>query len=236
LERHLALVIQQPGACRDVLKAVHPGVRLALHRACCPEPESPSVRALSPVPAWWSAQPGALREPQATERGLPWGPVLPSAQAAQQALAQEAVPAVWEPDARQAAPGAAVSVRAVAEPQPGATAASERPAAAEVPGVLQAEEAAASDVTAGRPGVAQREDAAVQPPEAGLQGVREPQAAARRAEAAVPDARRAAVPSVLPLEAASVFRQGPILGSGPARPRAAACLAHAKRSLRTASR
>ncbi|SFO00620.1 hypothetical protein SAMN05216330_1011212 [Bradyrhizobium sp. Ghvi] len=128
-----------------------------------------------------------------------------------------------------------VSARVAAEPRPeAASAAWVQQAAAgaeEAPDGLRAAEVAASGVTARQPAEVRQADAAVPPRAAARSDEREPQAV----EAASPDARRAAVPSALPSEAASVFRQGPSL-AGPARPRVAARIAHAMRSLRIASR
>jgi hypothetical protein len=137
---------------------------------------------------------------------------------------------------------AAVSVHVVAEP---------RPEVASAPWVLQAAAGAAAEPDeseAALPGEAAASgEAALQLAEAGGPDAAEQpraavgrvawaeQAVARLAEAALPGARRAAAPSALPSEAASVFRQGPIL-AGPARPRAAARFAHAMRSLQIASR
>lgn len=93
-----------------------------------------------------------------------------------------------------------------------------------------------SGVMARQPAAARREDAAVQPRAAVRLDAREQQAAVRPAEVAQLGVQPAADPLVPPSKAASVFRQGPFLGSGPARPPAAARFAHAMRSLRVASR
>jgi hypothetical protein len=137
---------------------------------------------------------------------------------------------------------AAVSVHVVAEP---------RPEVASAPWVLQAAAGAAAEPDeseAALPGEAAASgEAALQLAEAGAPDAAEQpraavgrvawaeQAVARLAEAALPGARRAAAPSALPSEAASVFRQGQS-PAGPARPRAAARFAHAMRSLQIASR
>ena len=100
----------------------------------------------------------------------------------------------------------------------------------------EAEAAVASGVPVQRPEAAQPEDAAVRQRAAGQPDVREQPAVLRRAAEERRDARPAAAPSAPPSEAASVFRQAPFLAVGPVRPRAAAHLAHAMRSLRIASR
>jgi hypothetical protein len=130
----------------------------------------------------------------------------------------------------------AESAHAAAEPQPGAAsvawvrqvvaAAEEGPVGSRAAGV------AASGVPVRQPAEVQRADAAVQPPGATRPGAWEQQAGQ---EAALPGAQRVVVPSVLPSEAASVFRQGPSR-AGPVRPRAAARFAHELRSLQIASR
>ncbi|MCS3498444.1 hypothetical protein M2189_002598 [Bradyrhizobium japonicum] len=163
------------------------------------------------------------------------------------------LPAESERDARQAElrreatsacaaarPGAAELAQAHAAevPQPeAATAASELPAVgAEVPDVPQAEEAVVvSGAMARQPAAAAREDAEVQPRAAAPSGAQELRAVLRQAEVARQDVRRAAVPSALPSEAASICRSLVVV-SAPARPRAAARSAHAMRSLRIASR
>lgn len=183
-----------------------------------------------------------LEEAVAAESGEPqaaavWARVAePRREAAKAASARPAaVLAAWEPGARQA-----VSEHAAAEPQPeAAQAALERPAAAgaaEVPDGPQVEaEAEAPDgPQVEEVAVAAQPDAAVRLP-----------AEARRADGAVQP--RAVVPpgvralqaeplSAVPSAAASVFRQGPSLEAGPARPRAAKRLAHAMRCLPIASR
>jgi hypothetical protein len=152
------------------------------------------------------------------------------------------VPAAWEPDALRAVPEAAVSARAVAALRPEAAMAAselqaEAAAEAEAPdeprAVVAAE--AASDVTVRRPVAARREDAEVQPRAAASWGAQELQAVPRPEEVVRQDVRQAAVPSVLPSEAASICRSLVVV-SAPARPRAVARFAHAMRSLRIASR
>lgn len=147
---------------------------------------------------------------------------------------REAVLAASETDAPRAAPEAE---RAAAEPRPeAATAASERQeagAAAEEPDVPRAVAAGAERVGPQAAGVAAE------------LGARARQlAAAERVGGAVqlragvwPGARapQAVQPLAVPSEAASVFRQDQSLAAGPARPREAARLAHAMRSLRIAS-
>ncbi|MCP1761284.1 hypothetical protein M2202_000534 [Bradyrhizobium japonicum] len=123
-------------------------------------------------------------------------------------------------------------------PQPeAATAAWELPAVgAEVPDVPQAEEAVVvSGATVRQPAAAAQEDAEVQPRAAAPSGAQELRAVLRQEEVARQDVRRAAVPSALPSEAASICRSLVVV-SAPARPRAAARSAHAMRSLRIASR
>lgn len=243
--------ILQPGACRDAPRA-----------ASCRGPGSQSVRESLPVRVWSPGQvrPGEprallseqgvlpavpkepLEEAVAAESGEPqaaavWARVAePRREAVKAASARPAaVLAAWEPGARQA-----VSEHAAAEPQPeAAQAASERPAAvgaAEVPDGPQVEaEAVAPDgPQVEEVAVAAQPDAAVRLP-----------AEARRADGAVQP--RAVVPPgvrvlqaepllAVPSAAASVFRQGPSLEAGPARPRAAKRLAHAMRCLPIASR
>lgn len=153
---------------------------------------------------------------------------------------REAVLAAWGPGARQAAPEEAVSGRAAAAPQlaaakaasgraaaEAATVVSERPAAAgaaEAPDGPQVEAvavAALPDAAVRLPAGARRADGAVQP-----RAVVPPGARVLQAEP---------LPAV-PSAAASVFRQGPSLEAGPARPRAAKRPAHAMRCLPIASR
>jgi hypothetical protein len=149
----------------------------------------------------------------------------------------------WQPDAPalpravsvHAAAGprleAAVSVHAAAEPQlEAASVPWAQQVAAEVSDGSRAARLAVSGVTARQPAEVRRADAAVRPPVA-VRSV----PWAQQAAAASPGARPAAVPLALPSAAASVFRQGPSLLSGPAPPRAAARFAHATRSLRIAS-
>lgn len=237
-----ATVILQPEARPDVRRAaVRPGDQPAVRPACCPEPASQSAQVLSSVQvqlwAWRSGQqalPGALWEPQVPEPVLPWE--MAQQAAPQEEQLREAVPVVWGPGA----PQAAVSVRAAAGPRPEAATAASEPRAAEVaaeaPDELRAAAEAPQDAAARQPEEAQPEDAVVPPRAAVPSDVRVPQAVARLVAAEVRAARRAAVPSAAPSEAASVFRQGPFLAAGPARPQAAARFAHAMRSLRIASR
>jgi hypothetical protein len=218
--------------------------------------------ALPTVWVWLSEQqvswPGELPVLRATGRALRSGLVLPPAQAVPQdplrvASQQQAEVAAGHPDAPvlpRAAAEESVSVHAAAGRLPEAeavhAAAEPRPEVASAPWVQQAAagaaeepdesgaarpgEAAASDVPAQQPAEARQADVAEQPPAA----VR-PVPWAEQAEAVLPWVHQAADPSALPSEAASVFRQGPIL-AGPARPRAAARFAHAMRSLQIASR
>jgi hypothetical protein len=205
--------------------------------------------------------PGELPALRTTERALRSGLALPLAQAVPQDRLKVAwLPqAEVHPDAPVLPQAAAelASVRAAAGPLPeeaevSAHAAAEpRPEAASVPwaqlaaaGAAEEEpdeseaarpgEAAASDVPALQRAEAGGPDAAGQPPAAVRPVPWAEQAVARLAEAVPPGARRAAGPLALPSEAASVFRQGPIL-AGPARPRAAR-FAHAMWSLRIALR
>ncbi len=191
----------------------------------------------------WSPEQARRGEPQARlakETALPWEQVQPAA--LQEEPLRAAVPAAWEPDAPRAVPEAAVSARAVAALRPeAAMAASELQAEAAAAGapdepraVVAAE--AASDVTVRRPVAARREDAEVQPRAAVQPDVQVLPAVVQPAEAARPGGQRAAVPWALPSAAASVFRQGPSLAAGPARPPAAARFARAMRSLPIASR
>jgi hypothetical protein len=134
----------------------------------------------------------------------------------------------------------AESARAAAEPAPEAVSVpwAQQAAAAVGLDASGAEAAAASDVVAPQRAVpvAALAHGAVQPWAAVRSGAREPQAAVPPAVAVLPGARRAAVPLALPSEPASVFRQAPSLGAGPALPPAAARFAHAMRRLRIASR
>jgi hypothetical protein len=206
--------------------------------------------------------PGELPALRTTERALRSGLALPPAQAVPQdplkvAWLPQAEEAAVHLDApvlpRAAAESASVSAGLLPEEEAAVSAhaaAEPRPEAASVPWVQQAAagaaeepdeseaarpgEAAASDVPALQRAEAGGPDAAGQPPAAVRPVPWAEQAVARLAEAVPPGARRAAGPLALPSEAASVFRQGPIL-AGPARPRAAR-FAHAMWSLRIALR
>ncbi|WP_368509002.1 hypothetical protein [Bradyrhizobium lupini] len=136
--------------------------------------------------------------------------------------------AAWAPGARQAVPEAAVSARAVAEPQPGAAqVASGRRAAVGAAAVPDGPQVVAGAVAA-------LLGAAVPQPAEALPADGEVQLrAAVRPGARAPQAAR---PLVVPSAAASVFRQGRSLVAAPARRQAAARLVHAMRSLRIASR
>ena len=219
--RHLGQAVSRPEP------EAHPDGRAEAQQACC---RALAQRVwLSERQAWRGAQRGqpvpVLALPQA--QAVPQGPLKEARLRAAEESAQ--------PDVPRAGPEAAVSVRAAAEPQPEAASVPwAQPVvaeAAEVPDESEPAGAAASDVRARQPAGVLRADAAVLLSAAARSGVREPQAAA---EAALWDARRAAVPLALPSEAASVFRQGPSL-AGPARARAAR-FAHVMRSLRIASR
>jgi len=168
------------------------------------------------------------------ERAQPWVLAVSAPAAPQEEQPREAVS---EPGAPRAVPEAAVSVHAVAEPQPEAvTVASEQPAvgaAAAAPGESEPAAVAVSDVTAQRPAAAERADAGEQPRAAARRGVQELPAALRPEEAALPDARQAAAgPSV---EAASICRSLAVV-SALARPRAARRFVRATRCLPIASR
>ncbi|SFJ50889.1 hypothetical protein SAMN04487925_108153 [Bradyrhizobium sp. cf659] len=248
--REPASAILQPEARRDVRRA-------AVRQVCCRAPALRSAQVLSSVSPsereWLPAQPrraspqalrmkegagasaslwaqawAAPRRPleAAAEVSEPDGPweAVSSARAAEPR--REAVLAEWEPDVPQVVPEAVVSGRAAAGPRPeAATAASEQQAAAVVAaarGVPQGEAVAEAALQ----GAAVR-----QPAEARAGGAAQPRAAVRPGVRALQAARPQAVPSA----AASVFRQGPSLAAGPARPRAAR-LAHAMRCLPIASR
>ncbi|GGI30464.1 hypothetical protein GCM10010987_59580 [Bradyrhizobium guangdongense] len=209
------------------LRATASALPSELARVLRQEPLKAEAEAAQPAaPAPSQAAEGAVSERAAAEpqpEAAVWG-------RAAAALGAEAASAHVAAALR---PEAVVSEHAAAAPE-AASAAWVQQAAAEAeeaPDELRAAEAAASGVTARQPAEVRQADAAV-PPRAAVQSDgREPQAA----EAASPDARRAAAPSALPSEAASVFRQGPSL-AGPARPRVAARIARAMRSLRIASR
>ncbi|MET4801805.1 hypothetical protein ABIA96_004388 [Bradyrhizobium sp. LB11.1] len=237
-ERHLEPVFLQPAERRAVRAAVRQAPALRSARVWLLEPEAspdelPALRAT----VW------ALRSERASPPGQagPQGP-LQAARLQQADVSAGSLDAPVLPGAAaepvHAAAGllpeeAAESVHAAAEPLPeAASAAWAQQASAGAPDGSRAAEPAASDVPARQPAGVQRADAAGQP-----QAAVRPDAWERRAavQPVVPDALRAAVPSALPWEAASVFRQGPAL-AGPARPRAAARFAHAMRSLRFASR
>jgi hypothetical protein len=233
---------------------LQPGERRGGRAAWC------QALASATVWAWLSGQqvswPGELPVLRAKEWALRSGLASPPAQAVPQKVAwpQQAevaeesdapvLPrAVAESVSVRAAAGplqeaAAVSVHVAAEPRPEAVSAPWVQAAAEEPDGSRAAAqavAAASGVPVRQPAEARRADVAVQPPAAVRPVPWAQQVAAQQVAAALPGAQRAAVPSALPSEAASVFRQGPIL-AGPARPRAAARFAHAMRSLQIASR
>lgn len=219
--RHLAPVILQPAERRDV--------RAALSRA----PVSRTVR------VWLSRQeasPDELPVRRASEQALPSGLALRWAQAVPlgpptAAWLREA--SAWWPDVPvwPDVPGprtAGVSAHAAAgPPQEAASAPWAQQVAAEV---SDASRAAEADVKVPQPAAARQADVAGQPSVAVRSAVQEP-----RAAAAPPDARRV-VPLALPSEAASVFRQGPSLLSGPARSPTAARFPHAMRSLQIALR
>lgn len=240
-------MILQPGANRAVRRAaVHRGVRPAERRACCPEPASRSAQVLLSVRVsasereWLPAQasrggPSALRAEEPRALALLWAQAWAAPRGLQEAAAEvsesdvpreeaeaaaravelrrAAARVAWAPDVLRAEPEAAVSGRAAAGP---------RPEAAKAASELQAAVAGAAE-----PDVPQAEA------EAQRAG-----AAAQRRAAERPGARaqQAAQPLAVPSAAASVFRQGPSLEAGPARPRAAKRLAHAMRCLPIASR
>ncbi|MBP1097362.1 hypothetical protein JOE50_007892 [Bradyrhizobium japonicum] len=255
-------MILPPGANRAVRRAaVHRGVRPAERQACCPEPASRSAQVLLSVRVsasereWLPAQasrggPSALRAEEPRALALLWAQAWAAPRGLQEAAAEvsesdvpreeaeaaaravelrrAAARVAWAPDVLRAEPEAAVSGRAAAGPRPeAAKAASELQAAvagAAEPDVPQAEaeaEAAPRGAAARRPAEAQRAGAAAQRRAAERPGAR---------------AQQAAQPLAVPSAAASVFRQGPSLEAGPARPRAAKRLAHAMRCLPIASR
>lgn len=227
-------------AHQDGREAAHRGVREA-PQGCCPGPESPS--ALVSL----SAQ---VRSPERAQRGAPparraslWAPARDVPEEPLRAVAASELDELRvEPEAvasvRAAEEPQTEAARAAAEPRPeAATAASERQgvAAAEEPDVPQAGAAGAEPgvpqgavgaaaelgATARRLAEAERAGGVVQPRAGVRPGARAPQAVQ---------------PLAVPSEAASVFRQGPSLAAGPARPQAAVRFAHAMRSLRIASR
>lgn len=253
----------QPEARRGVPAAVYPGDQPAARQACCPERALPleqawlseqvlpvvlPVRRAQESASRWALAPAGPEEllraagPVASEPG---GHRTACAAVRREAASacvaaeppREAVLAAWEPGAPQAASEEAVSGRAAAAPQlaaakaasgraaaEAATVVSERPAAAEAPDGPQVEAeavAALPDAAVRLPAGARRADGAVQP------------------RAVVPPGARVLqgepLPAV-PSAAASVFRQGPSLEAGPARPRAAKRPAHAMRCLPIASR
>jgi hypothetical protein len=251
--RRLEQVTLQPGAHQDVRReAAYRGGQSAACPACCLEPASRSAQESPSVTVWLQVQPEhpvARSERPAQATVLPWAPALgvPAELLPQAASVRAAEPrrtavlAAGEPGARKAVPEAAVSARAVAEPQPGAAqVASGRRAAvgaAAVPDGPQVAAAAAAvpdgpQVVAGA--VAALLGAAVPQPAEALPADGEVQLrAAVRPGARAPQAAR---PLVVPSAAASVFRQGRSLVAAPARRQAAARLVHAMRSLRIASR
>ncbi|WP_161495138.1 hypothetical protein [Bradyrhizobium canariense] len=130
----LEQVTLQPGAHQDVRReAAYRGGQSAACPACCLEPASRSAQESPSVTVWLQVQPEhpvARSERPAQATVLPWAPalgvraeLLPQAAAASVRAAEPrrtAVLAAGEPGARKAVPEAAVSARAVAEPQPGA--------------------------------------------------------------------------------------------------------------------
>ncbi|MBM7486506.1 hypothetical protein JOE52_005488 [Bradyrhizobium canariense] len=202
---------------------------------------------------WLKVQPERVHPVARSERPaqatvLPWAPALGVPEELLQAAAvvsgepraaeawvraaaeprRVAALAAWAPGARQAVPEAAVSARAVAEPQPGAAqVASGRRAAVGAAAVPDGPQVVAGAVAA-------LLGAAVPQPAEALPADGEVQLrAAVRPGARAPQAAR---PLVVPSAAASVFRQGRSLVAAPARRQAAARLVHAMRSLRIASR
>lgn len=229
-----------PGLCLE-LAPLQPAERRDGRSAWC------QALASRTVPVWLSGQqasPGELPAQRVSERALPLGLASPSGEVGPQGPLTEAqpraaeAPAGWQDVRVPRSAGEAVSVRVVVEPRPeaasvlwaqqAAAGAAEAPDASRAAGLV---EAAALGAPARQPAGVLRADAAVQPSAAVRSGVREP----RAAEAALPGVRRAAELLALPSEAASVFRQGPIL-AGPVQARSAVRLAHAMRSLRIASR
>jgi len=211
--------------------------------------ERPAQRASAWVLPPGLALPLAQAGPQEPRKAKvsAWGPaasVSPPAPAValSERAAAEAEAAVVSARAAAEAAEVVASVHAAAVPRPEVASAAwgqqAAAGAAEEPDELRAAQpagVAASGASGRQPAEAQRADAAVQlPAEAAVVPWAEP-AAVQPAEAALPDAQQAAVPLALPSEAASVFRQGPIL-AGPAPSRAAVRSVHAMRSLRIASR
>lgn len=237
--------------------SLQPGERRGVRTAWCQAPASLTVWASLlgqqvsssgelPVPR---ATGWAFRSGQAVPQGPPKVACLQQAEVSARepdapVLPRAAVESVWvraaagpeEASARAAAElppeEAAVSAHVAAEPRPEAASAPwVQQAAAEEPDGSRAAQPAASGETAQQPAEVLRADAVGQPPAV----VRPVPWAQQAAELGSPGARWAAAPLALPSEAASVFRQGPIL-AGPARPRAATRFAHAMRSLQIASR
>ena len=247
--RHREAAIRPPEACRDDRRAAaRRGDPAAVQRACCREPGSQSARASLSGRVWSpgrarSVGPRAQRSEQGASRWaqarddlrvpLPAAEVSASdeprpAGASARAAAERRREAAALPGGQQAGPVGEASAHAAAGPQPGAApGAWERQGAAgaaEEPDGLQA----GAEVAAALPG------AAVQLPAEALRAdeAERPRAAARPGARVPQAARRRAVPSA----AASVFRQDPNLGSGPARRRAARRSAHAMQCLPFASR
>lgn len=208
-----SLSAQVWAALRDLLReavlaASEPGVRRMLAASVSASARVAAAPLREAVPVAW--EPG---EPQA----VPQGPV--SGRAAAGPL--RAVPVAWEPGGPQAVPTGPVSEHAAAGPQPAAAkAALARQAAVGPDGPRVAAEVALQDAAVQLQAEVQRADGAVRLRAAVRPGARGLQAARPRG----------------PSAAASVFRQGPSLVAGPARPRAAAHFALAMQSLRTASR
>ncbi|MCS3763562.1 hypothetical protein GGE24_006741 [Bradyrhizobium centrosematis] len=256
-ERPRELEPLRPEARPDDRAAVYrdgqPALRRACCQVCCQEPALRlalvSVRVSRPELARRVVPPAR----PVTETALPWaqgGPEeLPreaepgeSERGARRAVAEAACGAVrraaaWARAAaprRAAVPGVLPAVReaasghAAAGPQPGAVTAASARQAAGVAAAGPGGPPVAAEAEVARPGEAVRPPAAAQRADGEVQL----RAAARRGARAGQAARLLAAPSA----AASVFRQGPYLAAGPARPRAAAHFALAMRSLRIASR
>ncbi|WP_210190129.1 hypothetical protein, partial [Bradyrhizobium canariense] len=141
----LEQVTLQPGAHQDVRRgAAYRGGQSAACPACCLEPASRSAQESPSVTVWLKVQPERVHPVARSERPaqatvLPWAPALGVPEELLQAAAvvsgepraaeawvraaaeprRVAALAAWAPGARQAVPEAAVSARAVAEPQPG---------------------------------------------------------------------------------------------------------------------
>lgn len=257
--RHREPVIPSAQARPGGRTAVYRGGRPAPHQACCPEPALRSARGLQlalgwppeqarpVVPAGLRGQASASRSvlaPDGLEEPLREGVPVVASEPGERRMARAAVrrvpvrvaaespraagPAAWAPCAGRAVPVAAVSERAAAGPQPEAAKAALELPAAEVAAAEPAGPQGVAEAAAVQPGAAVRLPEEVRRADVEVR----PQAAARPGARVRKAARLSAAPSA----AASVFRQGPRLAAGPARPRTAKRLARAMRSWPVASR